>query len=84
MKDVERAKIYLTRIEAAEFIELHGLPCSPRTLTKLACVGGGPNYRRYGRNAIYTEVDLEAWMEEKLNAEHAKSIRRSRSRKLGG
>jgi|JI10StandDraft_1071094.scaffolds.fasta_scaffold13845_7 hypothetical protein len=68
MKDLESAKKYLTREEAAEFIGLHGLPCSPRTLAKLACLGGGPRYRRYGRNAIYTEADLEQWMEQKLDS----------------
>jgi hypothetical protein len=70
MKDLESCKKYLSRVEAAEFIGLHGLPCSPRTLAKLACLGGGPSYRRYGRNAIYTEADLEQWMEAKLDSAH--------------
>ena len=81
MKDLELCKKYLTREEAAEFIGLHGLPCSPRTLAKLACIGGGPNYRRYGRNAIYTEADLEAWMERKLDSAHEAYIAKFNKKK---
>lgn len=67
MKDLPE-KIYLTRIEAAEYVSLHGLPCSPRTLTKMACVGGGPKYMRFGKNSIYTEADLDAWIAKKMRA----------------
>ena len=59
-------KIYLTRKEAAEFINGHGLPTTWKTLQKLASVGEGPKYKRFGRNTVYTEADLLEWMERKL------------------
>lgn len=59
---------YLTRTEAAEYIRGHGLRYSAATLQKLATTGGGPVYRRFGNRAVYTEADLDAWIEQKLSA----------------
>ena len=39
----------MTRIEAARYITDHWFPCSPKTLAKLAVVGGGPEFRKAGR-----------------------------------
>jgi hypothetical protein len=58
---------YLRRQAAAEYLRTRwGVPCSPKTLAKLACVGGGPVYRLFGRIPLYTPGDLDAYAENKL------------------
>lgn len=59
---------YLSRAEAAEYVRGRGLPCTRLTLQKLATVGGGPTYRRFGHRAVYTPADLDGWIAQKLSA----------------
>jgi hypothetical protein len=33
---------------------------------KLACIGGGPVYRLFGRIPLYTSLDLDAYADSKL------------------
>jgi hypothetical protein len=57
----------LRRKEAARYIsEKRGLPVAPQTLAKLAVIGGGPNFRKFGRYPVYSIADLDAWAESKL------------------
>ena len=58
---------YLLRPQAAAYINERGLPYSATTLAKLATIGGGPKYRRFGNRAVYTTEDLDIWIEEKLS-----------------
>ena len=59
---------YLRRQAAAEYLRTRwGVPCSPKTLAKLACVGGGPVYRRFGRIPLYLIADLDAYAEAKIS-----------------
>lgn len=58
---------YLNRAEAAAYVAGRGLPCTRLTLQKLATVGGGPSYRRFGHRAVYTAADLDNWIERKLS-----------------
>ena len=60
-------KIYLNRREAAAYVKAQGLPCAPSTLGKLACIGGGPEYRTFGRRVVYTTSDLDAWISARLS-----------------
>jgi hypothetical protein len=58
----------LSRNEAAQYIEENwSVPCKPKTLAKLAVVGGGPIYRlahhRYPRYAV---ADLDEWARSRL------------------
>jgi hypothetical protein len=55
------------RREAASYLTERGLKTTFSTLQKLACVGGGPRYRLFGNRAVYTDPDLDAWVEEKLS-----------------
>ena len=58
---------YLRRRAAAEYLrEQRGIPFSEKTLAKLACVGGGPLYRLFGRIPLYTSVDLDTYADSKL------------------
>jgi len=60
-------KEFFTRREASAFVQRKGLPCAPATLSKLATIGGGPNFRKFGRNVVYTPADLDAWIEARLS-----------------
>lgn len=62
---------YLDRRQAAAYINSRGLTYSANTLQKLATVGGGPVYRRFGNRAVYTTTDLDAWIEQKLTPPRA-------------
>jgi hypothetical protein len=56
------------RDDAAAYIfERHGIPCSPKTLAKLACIGGGPAFYKAGRFPLYADADLDAWAFSKLS-----------------
>jgi hypothetical protein len=58
---------YLRRRAAAFYLrEQRGIPCSEKTLAKLACIGGGPVYRLFGRFPLYTSPDLDAYADAKL------------------
>jgi hypothetical protein len=53
---------YLSRTEAAQYIRTrYGFPCSRQWLAKLAVLGGGPIFRKAGRNPIYVPADLDDW-----------------------
>jgi len=63
-KKVERLR---RRHAAAEYIESEwGIPCKPKTLAKLAVVGGGPVFRKAGRTPLYPEDALDDWAKNKL------------------
>jgi hypothetical protein len=64
---------FLTRHEASEFLEQHGLTVSPNTLQKFATTGGGPRYAIFGNRAVYTKSDLERWVSDKLSSPREKS-----------
>jgi hypothetical protein len=53
----------LNRREASQYLlEQHGIRRSPNTLAKLACVGGGPAFRKVGNKAvIYDPPTLDTY-----------------------
>ena len=62
----EKARL-LRRKEAARYLtDLRGLPIAAQTLAKLAVVGGGPAFRKFGRFPIYDIADLDGWADAKL------------------
>ncbi len=58
---------FLNRRESAAYVRDKGLPCAPSTLAKLACVGGGPVMRKFGRNVVHTPADLDSWIAARLS-----------------
>jgi Helix-turn-helix domain len=59
---------YLRRRAAAEYLRGNrGIPTSEKTLAKLACIGGGPVYRPFGRIPLYLIADLDAYADAKLS-----------------
>jgi hypothetical protein len=58
---------HLRRTQAANYIqEKYGFGTCD-TLAKLACVGGGPKFRKLGRFPVYTVGDLEAWVQSRMS-----------------
>ena len=58
----------LRRAEAAKYVvETYNVPCSPKTLAKLACVSSnGPPFRFAGRFPLYPVSGLDAWALSKI------------------
>jgi hypothetical protein len=58
----------MRRADAARYIrENHGIPCSPATLAKYACLGGGPAFRKAGRFPVYSRDDLDVWARSRFS-----------------
>ncbi|MEW9806428.1 helix-turn-helix transcriptional regulator [Mesorhizobium marinum] len=59
---------YLRRHEASAYLtKTIGVPCARTTLNKLAVVGGGPAFVKFGgRIPLYSIEDLDAWAAERL------------------
>lgn len=64
----ESSERLLRRSEAAKYVvETHNVPCSPKTLAKLACVSSnGPPFRLAGRFPLYPTSGLDAWALAKI------------------
>ena len=60
------ARAFLSRAEAAEYVQSHGLPLARGTLQKYATTGEGPCYHKFGQRCVYRREDLDAWMATKL------------------
>lgn len=56
------------RKDAANFLTGRGYTISPATLAKLATVGGGPAYVKFGRRPLYTKHALLAWVRSRTSA----------------
>ena len=52
----------MTGHEASAYLrERHAIRRTAAPLAKLRCVGGGPPFRKVGRDVIYDAGDLDAW-----------------------
>ena len=72
---------FLRRKQAADYIgQVWGIPISPRTLAKLAVVGGGPPFRKAGRFPMNQPADLDAWVERRLGPRQTSTSDRPRER----
>jgi hypothetical protein len=58
----------LRRTEAAKYLtETYGIPCSPKTLAKLACVSSsGPPFHKAGAYPLYPMDGLDDWAHAKI------------------
>lgn len=57
-----------SRNEAANYLTSHGFKISALTLAKMATVGGGPTFYKFGRRVFYDTSDLDLWVEERISA----------------
>lgn len=58
---------WLRRNEAVTFLNDHGYPITRSWLEKLALVGGGPAFTKFGRFPLYAPTDLLAWAEARCS-----------------
>jgi len=59
-------KPFLRRSEAAAYLQsLYGA-YTCETLAKLACLGGGPRFRKLGPYPVYTPEDLDEWAASRM------------------
>jgi hypothetical protein len=60
--------VFYDQAAAAAFCRARGLPISQHTLNRMrvAGIGGGPSFVRWGRSVRYTEQALLAWMGGRL------------------
>ena len=58
---------YFRRYQAAAYLQDRYDAYTTETLAKLACVGGGPRFRRLGRFPVYTAADLDAWATSRMS-----------------
>ena len=66
--------------EASVYLEAHhGVKVAPATLDKLRCVGGGPEFQKFGRSALYHRERLDAWALEKLGQPLRNTSRKGRA-----
>ena len=66
-EDAAKPEPHLRRVPAAKYVEhTYGLPCSPKTLAKYSCVGGGPPFSLAGRFLLYPVSGLDAWAQSKI------------------
>lgn len=56
----------LKRDETARALRASGYPMAAATLARKACVGGGPPFAIFGRNAMYRWGDVLAWVHGRL------------------
>jgi hypothetical protein len=63
-----KSERFLRRADAAKYIvETYSVPCSAKTLAKIACIGsGGPPFRKAGRFPLYPVSGLDAWVQSKI------------------
>jgi hypothetical protein len=57
---------FMRREEAASHLQRKYGVYTVETLAKLAVVGGGPPFQRFGRFPVYREADLDAWAQSRL------------------
>lgn len=57
---------YRTRLAAAEYLTGSGLETTAQGLADHASRGKGPKYGIVNGRAVYTDVDLDAWIAEQL------------------
>jgi hypothetical protein len=59
---------HLRRKDAAKYVvETYSVPCSPKTLAKIACISStGPPFRLEGRFPLYPISGLDAWTLSKI------------------
>ncbi len=65
--EIQQLEPGLDRKAAAAFLKNQGYPVEPTTLAKLASVGGGPVFEKFGRKPLYTKPNLIAWVRSKLS-----------------
>lgn len=66
--DTSRLPPRIKRAEASAYLkQRHGLERTPGTLAKLACLGGGPAFRKVGARCVLYDIEgLDRWATETI------------------
>jgi hypothetical protein len=59
---------YLNRSQQAEYCQQRGLKITKSQITKLAHIGGGPEYQIWGNRAVSTPEQMDDWIAARLSA----------------
>jgi hypothetical protein len=54
---------YLTRRQATAYLRENGVTVADSYLAQGARLGSGPQFRYLGKHPVYTEADLDVWIE---------------------
>jgi hypothetical protein len=61
--DTPTQRPHMTRKRTSQYIEeVHGVPCSTSSLSKMAVRGDGPPFAVVGRDALYDPDDVDPWV----------------------
>ncbi len=71
---MENERKYLRRTEAAEYLKARYGFGATQTLAKLACIGGGPLFQKYGRHPLYTQDNLDSWAAMRMSPLQANTV----------
>lgn len=73
MSNGQKWRKHLTRRETSEYLlEVYGISRTHGTLAKLACIGGGPSFRKAGsRTTLYERAEVDRWANEILGPEQS-------------
>ena len=58
---------FLSRPQATKYLNDRGIQLGENFLGQAASRGGGPLYRRLGKQALYLRSDLDAWIDTKIS-----------------
>ena len=58
---------YLRRNQAAAYLQARYGAYTTDTLAKLACIGGGPRFRKLGPFPVYAPDDLDLWATSRMS-----------------
>lgn len=57
----------LSTKEAVQFLSRRGFKIAATTLGKYACIGGGPEYEKWGGRRLYRPQNLLEWAESRIS-----------------
>ena len=58
---------YLREKAASEYLKARYGHGAAKTLAKLRCIGGGPEFQKAGRVVVYKREALDKWAESRLS-----------------
>ena len=66
--EADKPNRLLRRTEAAKYVtDTYGIPCSPKTLAKIACTEStGPEFHKAGPYPLYPIDGLDLWARSKI------------------
>lgn len=66
MHHLDKEKLLRRKAAARYLTEIRGYPIAAQTLAKLAVIGRGPAFQKFGRFPVYRRADLDNWAASQL------------------